>query len=92
MPTGSQVSRTEGARLSTIVTGHLADQARQTAKAAKARRAGTTEGEPGMLDLTPMRELLAELMEELQKVKARERIGRALRDAADIIDPPKSVL
>jgi len=34
--------------------------------------------------------LLAELVEEARKVKARERIAQALRQAADIIDPPGS--
>ena len=92
MAKGAEVSRAEGARLSSIVTSHLADQARQTAKAARARRAGSSDGEPGVMDLTPLRDLLAELVEELQKVKPRERIGRALRDAADIIDPPRSIL
>ena len=45
------------------------------------------DGEPGVLDLTPMRELLAELMEELSKLRLRDRIARALRQAADMIDP-----
>jgi hypothetical protein len=39
-----------------------------------------------VLDLTPLRELLSELAEELQKVKLRERVASALRQAADIID------
>ena len=43
--------------------------------------------EPGVLDLTPLRELAAELVEELQKIRLRDRIARALRQAADIIDP-----
>ena len=36
------------------------------------------------------RELAAELVEELQKIRLRDRIARALRQAADIIDsqPP----
>jgi hypothetical protein len=38
--------------------------------------------------VTPLRELVSELTEELQKVRPRERIARALRQAADIIDPP----
>lgn len=71
-----------------MVTSHLADQARRTRQAAKARRVANTDGEPGVLDMTPMRELVAELTEELQRVRLRERIARALRDAADIIDPP----
>ena len=47
-------------------------------------------GEPGVLDLTPLRELVSELTEELQRVRPRERIARALRQAADVIDPPAS--
>lgn len=79
-------------RLSGMVVGHLSDQARQMAQAARAGRVANTDGEPGVRDLTPLRDLLAELVEELQKVKPRERIARALRQAADIIDPPPSVL
>jgi len=41
-----------------------------------------------MTDLTPLRELLSDLVEEARRVRLRERIGRALRQAADIIDPP----
>ena len=40
-----------------------------------------------MLDLRPLRELFPELAEELRKLRPRERIARALRQAADIIDP-----
>jgi hypothetical protein len=76
-------------RLSDVVASHLTDQARQTSQAAKARRVASSDGEPGVLDLTPLRELLAELADELQKVRLRERIARALRDAADALDPPK---
>jgi len=47
-----------------------------------------SDGEPGVLDLTPLRELLAEVAAELGKVGLREQIARALRQAADIIDPP----
>ncbi len=43
-------------------------------------------GEPGLLGLTPMRELLSDLVEELEKVRLRDRIAAALRQAADIID------
>jgi hypothetical protein len=43
-------------------------------------------GEPGVLDLTPLRELLSELVDELQKVRLRDRVASALRQAADIID------
>ena len=78
----------EGTRLTGLVAGRLADQARRTAQAARAGRMASTGGEPGVLDLTPLRELAAELTQELQKVSPRERIARALRQAADIIDPP----
>ena len=71
-----------------IVSSHLADQARRTRQAAKARRVASTDGEPGVLDLTPLRQLVTELTDELQKVRLRERVARALRDAADVIDPP----
>ena len=90
MPTSQDISLAKASRLSDRVTGHLADQARVTAQGAKARRVKSTDGQPGVADLTPMRELLAELVEEARKVKARERIGQALRQAADIIDPPGS--
>jgi len=63
------------ARLTDRVVSRLSDQARLTAQ-------------PGMADLTPLRELLSELMEEARRVRPRERIARALRQAADIIDPP----
>ena len=89
--TGRDVTLAEGTRLSGLVTGHLADQARRTAQAARARRVANTDGEPGVLDLTPLRELVSELTQELQKVRPRERIARALRQAADIIDPSKPV-
>jgi hypothetical protein len=36
--------------------------------------------------MTPLRELLSELVEELGKLRLRERVARALRQAADIID------
>ncbi|HEX3312348.1 MAG TPA: hypothetical protein VHS32_39405 [Streptosporangiaceae bacterium] len=71
-----------------MVAGHLADQARSTARGARARRVASAEGQPGMADLTPLRELLSDLAEEARKVSPRERIARALRQAADIIDPP----
>jgi hypothetical protein len=88
---GRDVALAEGRRLSGLVAGRLADQARRTAEAARARRVANTGGEPGVLDLTPLRELVSELTEELQKVRPRERIARALRQAADIIDPPGPV-
>jgi hypothetical protein len=84
---GQDVSLAGGTRLTDIVAGHIADQARRTAKAARAGRVANAGSEPGVLDLTPLRELLPELVEELRKVRPRERIARALRQAADIIDP-----
>jgi hypothetical protein len=88
---GPDVTWPARSRLSGIVAGRLADQARQTAQAVRAGRVANTDGEPGMRDVTPLRDLLAEVLEELQKVRPRERIARALRQAADIIDPPRSV-
>jgi hypothetical protein len=76
------------ARLTDRVVSRLSDQARLTAQGAKARRVTSTDGQPGVADLTPLRELLADLMEEARKVRPRERVARALRQAADIIDPP----
>jgi hypothetical protein len=76
----------DGTRLTNTVVGHLTDQARRTANAAKARRVVNADGEPGVLDLTPLRELLSELVEELSKVRLRDRVASALRQAADIID------
>jgi hypothetical protein len=90
-PAGQDVNLADGKRLSDIVAGHLADQARRTAKAARAGRVANAHGEPGVLDLTPLRELLPELAGELRKARPRERIARALRQAADIIDPPTPV-
>ena len=81
------VSLADGTRLTDTIVGHITDQARHTASAAKAGRVVNADGEPGVLDLTPLRELLAELVEELQKVRLRDRIASALRQAADIIDP-----
>ena len=77
----------DGTRLTGTIVGHLADQARSTANAARARRVASAGGEPGVLDLTPLRELLSERTEELQKVRLRDRVASALRQAADIIDP-----
>jgi hypothetical protein len=68
------------------VVGHLADQARSTASAARAGRVMNSGGEPGVLDLTPLRELLSDLMDELGKVRLRDRVAEALRQAADIVD------
>ena len=89
---GQDASLPAPSRLSGIVAGHLADQARQMAQAARAGRVASTDGEPGVRDMTPLRDLFAELVEELQRVRPRERIARALRQAADIIDPPPTAL
>jgi hypothetical protein len=85
---GQDVEPASAARLSDIVVGRLADQARLTAQGAKARRVASAAGQPGMTDLTPLRELLSDLVRESRKVRPRERIARALRQAADVIDPP----
>ena len=87
-PASQDVSLAGTTRLSDRVAGHLAEQARLTAQGAKARRVTSTEGQPGMADLTPLRDLLSDLVEEARKVRPRERIARALRQAADVIDPP----
>ena len=73
-------------RLTGTAVGRLYDQARRTASAAKAGRVTNSDGEPGVLDLTPMRELLADLVDELAQLRLRDRIAHALRQAADIID------
>jgi hypothetical protein len=84
---GGGATPADGARITGgAIAGRIADQARRTASAAKARRVVTDGGEPGVLDLTPMRELFAELMDELGKLRLRDRLARALRQAADIID------
>ena len=88
MPVSPDVVPASATRLSDMVVSRLSDQARLTAQGAKARRVTSTDGQPGMADLTPLRELLSELMEEARRVRPRERIARALRQAADIIDPP----
>jgi hypothetical protein len=92
-PTGPGVDRSrddvrlaDGTRLTGAIVGHITDQARRTANAAKAGRVVNAGGEPGVLDLTPLRELFSELVEELQKVRLRDRVASALRQAADIID------
>jgi hypothetical protein len=74
-------------RLTGTAVGRIYDQARRTASAAKAGRVTNTDGEPGVMDLTPLRELLAELADELAQLRLRDRIANALRQAADIIDP-----
>ena len=92
-PTGPDVGHNrddvrlaDGTRLTGSIVGHLADQTRRTVSAARAGRVVNAGSEPGVLDLTPLRELLSELVEELQKLKLRDRIASALRQAADIID------
>jgi hypothetical protein len=89
--TGQEVTSAEGRRLSGLVAGRLADQIQRTTQAARARRVANTGGEPGVLDMTPLRELVSELTEELQKASPRQRIARVLRQVADIIDPPEPV-
>jgi hypothetical protein len=89
--TGDEVALAERTRLSGLVASRLADQARRTARAARARRVANTGGEPGVLDLTPLRGLVFDLAEELRKAGPRERIARALRQAADVIDPPNPI-
>jgi hypothetical protein len=86
--TGQEVTLAKATRLSDMVAGHLADQARRTAQGARARRVTSTDGQPGVADLTPLRELLSDLVDEVRKMRARERIAYALRQAADMIDPP----
>lgn len=73
-------------RFADAVVGRLTDQARQTASAAKARRVVNSGGEPGVLDLGPLRELLSQLVAEFAKLRPRDRVARALRQAADVID------
>jgi hypothetical protein len=82
----AEVRIADGTRLADTVVGRLTDQARRTASAAKARRIVNGDGEPGVLDVTPLRELLSELVAELGKLRPRDRIARALRRAADVID------
>jgi hypothetical protein len=85
---GQDVELAKASRLSDIVAARLTDQARRTAEAARARRVTSAHGQPGMTDLTPLRELLADLIKEARKVRPRERTAHALRQAADRIDPP----
>jgi hypothetical protein len=58
-PGRADVKLADGMRLTETIVGHLTDQARRTAGAAKARRVVNTDGEPGVPDLTPLRELLS---------------------------------
>ena len=85
-PGCDDISPADGTRLTDTIVGRITDQARRTANAAKAGRVVNAGGEPGVLDLTPLRELLYELVEEVRKVGLRDRIASALRQAADIID------
>jgi hypothetical protein len=85
-PDPAPSSRDVGRRLAGTAVGRIADQARQTTDAAKAGRMTNTDGEPGVLDLTPLRELLAEFVDELGKLRLRDRVAAALRQAADIIE------
>ena len=86
-PNRQDVGLADATRLTGTIVGHLAEQARSTASAAKAGRLMNDQSEPGVLDLTPLRELLAELVQELRKLTPRDRIAWALRQAAEIIDP-----
>jgi hypothetical protein len=76
----------DGTRLTRTIVSHVTEQARRSTSAAKAGRVVNAPGEPGVLDLTPLRELLSELAAELQKVRLRDRVASTLRQAADIID------
>lgn len=76
----------DGARVTGAVVGHLADQARSTASAARAGRVRNSGEDPGLMDLTPLRDLLADLVDELSKLRLRDRVAEALRQAADVID------
>ena len=67
-----------GTRLTGTIVGRLAGQARQTASAAKAGRVVNDGGEPGVLDLTPLRDLLSELVAELRQLRLRDRTARAM--------------
>ena len=83
---GGDASHADRTRFADAVVGHLTDHARRTVSAAKAGRVVNNGAEPGVLDLTPLRELLSELVAELSNLKPRQRIARALRQAADVID------
>ena len=83
---GDDAGLSASPRLTDVIVGHLTDQARRTATAAKARRVVNEGDEPGVLDLGPLRELLTELMAELGRLGFRDRIVRALRQAADMIE------
>ena len=76
----------DGTRITGTIVSHISDQARRTTEAAKAGRVTNAGSEPGVLDLTPLRELFAELVEELGKLRLRDRVANALRQAADMIE------
>ena len=67
---GQDVTPARATRLTNIVVGHLADQARRTAQGAKARQVVSVDGQPGVADLTPLRELLSDLVEEAAEGEA----------------------
>jgi hypothetical protein len=83
-----------GIHLTETIIGHIADHARRTVEAAMAGRVVSTNGDPGVLDLvldpTPLSAVFYEVVEELRKVRPRQRIAQVLRLAADIIDSPAS--
>ena len=83
---GDSAKPSDGARITGTIVSHISDQARRTTEAARAGRVVNTDSEPGVLDLTPLRELLAELMDELSRLRLRDRVADALRQAADIIE------
>jgi hypothetical protein len=85
-PSRDGATPSDGARITGTIVSHISDQARRTTEAAKARRVTNADGEPGVLDLTPLRELLTELVDELSKLRLRDRVANALRQAADMID------
>ena len=86
-PNHQDLRLADATRLTETIVSHITEQARSTANAARAGRLTNGEDEPGVLDVTPLRELLADLVQELQRLRTRERIAWALRQAADIIDP-----
>ena len=86
-PNHQDVRPADATRITETIVGRITEQARSTANAAKAGRLTNGEDEPGVLDVTPLRELLTELVQELRRLRPRDRIAWALRQAADIIDP-----
>jgi hypothetical protein len=86
-PNHQNLGLADATRLTETIVGRITEQARSTANAAKAGRLTNGADEPGVLDVTPLRELLAELVQELRRLRPRDRIAWALRQAADLIDP-----